>query len=788
MLQSKFSKKNDSFKAQKLFTDRTEPREVFRRSMLSLADRPKEIINYYGKGGIGKTTLLKKIIAGSPEVYAQIREKTVYNVFVSLDAFEYGNPVNILTAIRSGIQGDCGLFDYAVMQYYAKARMSVEEIRNRNHNLSMTVMGILNEVISIATASASIPVSILDKCISFIKDARIRTKYREEIAEIATLTEFELFERLPYYLGLCIANSAEKKKYHVIFLDSYESMLNRTVGGTPSADPEEWLKELFLASENVRIVIASRDRLRWDRQDPDWGEFLNAHRLNDLSAEDSLWFLERVPVTEPDIAKSIAAHAAGVPLYLDMCVDLYESAKNRGERFDADALDGKTMITDRYMRHLSDKDSYAVRVICVPRVFEPRFAQRLLAMQHLDYSTDELNILLDKSIILPLNEKRSLYKVDESVRNHLLERMPDEQKTAILEDIFACIASEKGAAVFPYFASALDTLIAHPACLAQLYGQVFRLSEFYAGAGYWLEMHDLLKKYTQSENALLRTLAVVIEIIYLRRSRELARADAFIRTHPVTKADAGEWYYLYRFLCIHVRHLMGHYDESLAAYRALLDDMDLVRPTISPHIYHLTAIKYADLLFLKGEFDASLAQTQALLDAPDLSVDDRLELLRLKGHNYRFRRMNEQAERIYASALRFAKDYRLHSANGKLYTNMTETLCCDRPKEALQWYRRSVKENSPIESYIELGKAHAAAAVAYARLREFDRADETAEKALAATEKTGYRAGRAFALAALAYVRHCEGKEEESRRHFLEMKALLEELNVYLYIIGWFEN
>ena len=787
MLQSKFAKKNAPFKAQKLFTDRVEPRAVFAESIRAVGRKPREIVNFYGKGGIGKTTLLKNLIEGSPAQYALHRPMLIGNIFLSLDAFEYANPVNILTGIRSGVRGDCGLFDYAVMQYYAKARMTIGEIRSKNSMLASPLVSVLNDALALVTSNACIPSAILDKCASLIRDARLKKKYREEIAEIATLSEFELFERLPYYLGLCINNAYEKGYFHVIFLDSYESLLNRTVSGTPSSDHEEWLKEFFLACEHVRIVIASRDRLRWDRQDSDWEEFLNLHRLKDLSEEDSLWFLQQVPIPECDIAEKIARHAGGVPLYLDMCADMYAAAKNDGERFDADVLQGKD-ITERYMRHLPDRERHAIRVIAIPRAFDLHFAQELLAAQKLNFSAEELRSLFDKSVILPLNEEETLYKVDESVRAHILERMKPERKGDILESMLDCIDPECGAGSFPYFAAALELLAADPACFARLYDKIFRRAEFFATAGYWREIHALLGPHTDAENAKLRAVAVTCELIYLRRCGNLENADAFAQAHPLAKEDAEEWYYLYRFLCIHVRHLSGRYDESLEAYRKLLDEMDLVRATVPAHVYHLAAVKYADLLFLKGNFEESLRRTEDLLQTPGLSTDDKLELIRLKGHNYRFRRRNEEAALIYASALHLAEEHGICSARGKFYTNMAESLCFIRPMEALGWYEKAREANETLENGIELGKAHAAAAVAYAQVGDFAKAEEAGKRALAEADRTRYYSGRAFALAALSFVERKRGDAQKSRAYFTEMKTLLQKLNVYLYLIDWFED
>lgn len=787
MLQSKFAKKSQDFKAQKIFTDRKEPRAVFRDSIAEFDEVPRRIINYYGKGGVGKTTLLRNIVLESGSVYAEYKKKSITNIFVSLDAFEYSNPVNILTAIRNGIKGDCTLFDYAMTQYYAKARMTIDEIKNKNKFISDTVMSMLNEVASIATANICVPMTMIGKLASLIKDAYIKEKYKQEIKEIASLNEFDIFERLPYYLGICINNAARKGKYHVVFLDSYESLLNRTVGGTPSVKQEEWLQEFFLSCDSVRIVIASRDRMRWDKQDAEWSEFLDRHRLDDLSDEDSRWFLEHVPIAEPDVIDAIVKRTAGAPLYLDMCVDIYESNKNAGTPFDPDSIASGELIVDRYMRHLTSKDRYAVKVIAVPRRFTVEFAQELLRRQNLGYTIDELYELMEKSVFVPIDEQNKVFKVDESVRNNLMSRLDTERKTDILEDILDCILAENGASVYPYFGSALETLIQNPPCFDKLYGKIFGLVDFYANAGYWRELHALLGKHVGSDSKKLAALAVVNEITYLRRSGDIHKALGFISSHPIDAPAMDEWAYLYKYLCIQINHLSGRYDESIAAYKALLDEMDLVRHTVPTHVYTVVALKYADLLFLKGDFAESLARTEQMLQSAELSVDDRLELIRLKGHNYRFRRQPAEAQAVYMSALKLIEENNMRIHLGKLYTNMTETLCTVNPLQAIEWYKKSVEENGATENAIELGKTYAAGAVAYAKAGDADTGLELAQRALDTATESGYNSGRAFALAAQAYVLSLAGKKAESEQCYKKLTALLAELNVYKYIAEWFK-
>ena len=791
MLQSKFAKKTQQFQAQKIFTDRVEPRAVFRKSIAAWEEKSQEIITYYGKGGIGKSKLLKSILEQSGDIYSELGQSKIHNIFISLDAYEYANPVNILMSIRNSVTGDCGLFDYALVQYCSKAKLSVDEIMEKNDVLSSPVMDVLNEVISIGTSSACIPTAIMKKCISFIKDMRFKEKYKEEIEELDGLNEFDIFERLPYYLGVCISYAASKGDRHVIFLDSYESALLRTVSMTPSVGNEDWLKELFLSSEQIRLVIASRDKIRWEKEDEDWKEFLNQHLLQNLSDEDSKWFLEQVPIRDGEVIAAIVNHAGGVPLYLDMCVDIYEAGVNENKPFDLSPLQKGEKVIDRYIRHLTKRDKFAVRILSMPRVFDREYAVSLLKKENLDYNGDEMEELLEKSIILPLEEIKGLYKVDESVRLHLHEQMEEHVRKEIVSQMLCCIREGKNKNNFTFFAGIMELVFENPVYIGEmgeegLAEQLLELTEYYGNAGYWNELHTLYTKYSDtkysdSQNPLTMALITLEELLYLRRTGRLEEARAFAKEHPLQKEQLGVWFYFYRYFIIQIGHLQGRYDESLAGYKELLGEMDLIKTLIPVHIYNMVSMKYADLLFLKGRFSESLKIVEMLLENHQTPLVDKIELLRIKGHIYRFNHKYEQAQLIYQSAMKLVMDNGLKAYQGKLANNMTETLCMKQPEEALIWYEKSADENGAIGNDIELGKSQAAASAAYTVQGQMEEAVGMALEAIATAKKTGYKSGELFGLAALCYAYGKKGSStEEAYDNLCDLAA---EINVYPYIV-----
>lgn len=794
-LKSKFARKNDQFKANKIFTDRTEPQAVFSESVRQIVqaqdeEHSRQIIVYYGKGGIGKTSLLKRLSGiVSREVYMRYPQYSFRNVAISLEAYDYVNPVNILSSIRSQIDGDGSLFDYALVQYYAKARVSIDEIKSKNSALPAMVMGILDEAIGICTGSASLPNALVEKGIAFIKDRRFRAKYQEEIDQIAGLNEFEIFERLPYYLGLCLNHSAENGVLHTLFLDSYESLKRRTDGLVTSVDSMEWLQELFLCTERTLFVVGSRDRLDWEKQDADWGIYLNQHLLANLSDEDCRWFLEQIPIQnangepETETIGHIIRHAGGVPLYLDLCVDLFVDSVNSGKSIDFSHFNGSSTIIDRYMRHLGEKDQHSVSVLATLESFDCDFALRMLEKQKLSYPMDEIDSLLEKSIFLQLEGSRGLWKVDESVRSHIYEQMPTKWRIVLLGDLLDTLLERRSGNVYPYFAMALRTVVAYPEYIPQVSAGLYEALDYFAGVGYWNELRQLLQPCLESEHKALRSLAVFAELIWLRRTGKLAEAVRFAQANPLEKEELGVWYYMYRFLLIHIRHLLGHYDESLLGYQELTEEMELVKNTIPVHIYNTAAMKYADLLFLKGGFARSLELTEKMLDRGDTPLPDVIELLRIKGHIYRFQRMYEKAELIYRSALKLVRNHGLWALEGKLYTNLTEATCMTDPEQSLQWYEKALEKNGQMDNGIEVGKAQAAASVATTAAGKPAQGELLARTAVMTAESTGYQSGRVFALLALAYAQKGSGKPEEAAATLRQAKQLQLGIGVYHYLI-----
>ncbi len=787
---SKFAKKQTKFIANRIFTDRINPSKVFSDSICALSSKPQEIIVYYGKGGIGKTRLLQQLIKNSDQVYSSSNKYSFHNIFMSFDAREVNNEIDIMMNLRNKLHGDGGLFDYAVINYWAKAKFTLDEIMNKNTTLSHNIHRVLEDVIALGSSAMTIPVFVLNETRDLIRDDFLQSEYGEVIDEIHTLTEAELFERLPFYLGLCFSSAAQKGDVHVFFFDAYERLQN----GSQSV---EWFMEFLASCEILRACIASRDKLRWSLENDGWDDVLNQHLLDNLSDEDSRWFLEQVPVVGEDIIANIVKHSGGVPLFLDMSVDLYQDDMNNNRTPDFSKIKHGEKLIDRYMNYLDSDSTYAVKILSIPDCFNTELALYLLEARSVHMNEEQLQELFKKSIVLSVDAGEDMWKIDRSVRMHLRDQMPKEKISAILSDILTYIKEKSDAKAFLYFTSVLNTVKRDPQSIIGLNEAIIEQIDYYGNSGFWLELDKILADCSESENINLRAISTMSKIIYIRRVGSLKDEESFISAHPLDEETLGNYYFMYAYHKIQCRHLQGYYDEALEKYRRLLDKMNLIRQAIPPHIYNTVCMKYADLLFLKGKFTESLEITEELLNGSNLPLVDQIELMRIKGHIFKFQRKFEEAKIIYLTALKLAQKQNLSAYLGKLMTNMAEVEAFINPQESVSWFEKSRLINEKNGNLIELGKAYSACAVANACLikqRAEAGCSKDAEKytydalgfanqAISLSKQAGYRSGEAFALVGLALAHKNGGNTQEYTVAVKRLETLLSELNVYTYLL-----
>ncbi len=338
----KINRNKNLIKANKVFTDREVPREVFHNEynlmkhniQLGTEVDPR-IITYYGIGGIGKSTLLKQI-------QKELIEKEESPFYTYYDFEQSSNMISVLEGLRNRLVADYKisfpLFDVVLAVY--KKKVGVQHFVDREEN-SFEENAIISSTLDIMTE-----IPVIGSAFGVVKPVtnvltELRNKKKDRAVDVFDIESNmnqpdELLRMLPEQFGKDMADFTENLKTpFVIFLDTYEQLVNELSGGSDAKDKDLWIRDddgLVLTIPNVLWVIAGREKIKWNEMDEDWKENLNQHLLGELSNADTNYFLYEAGITDVELSSDIYKVTKGVPVYLDIVVDNYFTAVQKGEK------------------------------------------------------------------------------------------------------------------------------------------------------------------------------------------------------------------------------------------------------------------------------------------------------------------------------------------------------------------------------------------------------------------------------------------------------------------------
>lgn len=775
---SKFKRKK--FQAVRKFTDRTEPRTVYANCMNDLitGDNLFKVLVYYGIGGIGKSKLLNEL--------KQNNYEKVHEVFISLDAFEFNSPTDILLSIRNQLKVPTILFDYALLKYWSLVGNSAIDIKKR-----LTENSLIWEILDYGSGLSGgiIPVGLISKSFNKLRDKYLVTftKYKEEIEVIEKADTLQLFQMLPYFLGLSIQDAYEKKDIkHVFYFDAYETMLSKLEDKAISQSPEEWIQEFIGSSEVGLFVIGSREFIKWGDQNPDWNRVLEQHILGGLSDEDAEYFLNSVPITEKEIKNEIIKTSHGIPLYLDLCVSIYESKRSsEDDIFPEDFNIAENEVVDRFLRHLESNERELIRLLSVVSIFDYKYYSFIIDSFSVGYSKSLFDEFVDTSIIRKIDEQEGIYRIDENIRGYILKSISKN----VVDDVLKLSLTFLKNNMSDYTEDILLKFYGHIYNIQPILQDVdvsyiedfLDISLYLIDKGYWAEIGTIKRQQDHAiQSVKIENAVRLLDSIYIRRTKNVVEALEQMNMVKLDQENLGRHVHFALFSKINMVRLSGDYDRAEELYRSLID-MEK-RSKGSSKLLIKVQRQYADLKFLNGEFKEAL---KILEEVEEYSQQDPLEYaenLRIIGHIYRFNWMLDEADKCYQSSLEIAKQHKMLGLEGKIYNNFTELYCYTKPERALEYGEKSIEINEMVQSPLELGKTYAALTIAYISI-DPQKSVHHFEKATQIQENANYKSGLLFAQVARGLLEFKRDDKSRLNQCIQEVKQLISEINVYHYLI-----
>jgi len=345
------------------FTDREEPRRTFWEKYDTLAGESENdvhVLNFYGIGGIGKSRLLEKLQQEMGErlsspYYAEIDFKTYQDSRITL----YNLRNKLSEAYRFRFPG----FDMGYYVYLQK----IGENKPTPESHALTEKSAFLSCLKTACGLVGIPVvniasglwEIAEKSVPEIRDyiTKHLKSYKNELLQIEIKSADKLLEYLPHLFAKDMAsNLAKLDKPFVFFIDTYEMLVNELMQTGDPLQNDLWIRDVLVRGiPRTLWVIAGREKLKWEKFDPEWKDAVESVLLGSLSPADSETFLAAEGVEEPQLRQRLCELTGGTPVYLNLCLDQYQSIKDSGKKPEISMFGtGLHTLVECFVRYMGD--------------------------------------------------------------------------------------------------------------------------------------------------------------------------------------------------------------------------------------------------------------------------------------------------------------------------------------------------------------------------------------------------------------------------------------------------
>ena len=313
------------------FTNREGFIQSFTRHLDTPTGQDLSILVFYGVGGIGKTTLVRKLCADlmqstSPLPHARFN---LENVGDQAQACR-----DVLLRLRSDLESDFSVqfprFDLALAVLLAREGGEHPPLVRMSPGLGAAFGAALEFTPSfikagLKLASQQIESAVqrsetLEHWVRQVGGTEAVLELNERFAQDDQIVLEELVRRFAQDLAGSLLERPGKACRGVLFLDTYEALWTGRESSLAAQARllDAWVRLLaeYLLGAGVLLVIAGRDRLGWGDGDPEWEACLDQHILGGVSIPDAQTFLARrgigsPPPATPDPLQTSILHCAG---------------------------------------------------------------------------------------------------------------------------------------------------------------------------------------------------------------------------------------------------------------------------------------------------------------------------------------------------------------------------------------------------------------------------------------------------------------------------------------------
>ncbi|GAA1932010.1 ATP/GTP-binding protein [Streptomyces sodiiphilus] len=775
--------------AQQVFTNRTDEVAAFDRALTELrrtldteispvvdrAQGRRNVLAYYGVGGIGKTTLSQEL---ERRLLADADGRNAVSVRIDLAEDGASDIETLLLRLRAGM-GALGnrwpAFDLALASYWARAHPG--EALQDFLDASPAVRRAARSVGLSEQIAASVEHFAPDEAgglAGLAQRAALATyrAIRNRVREGRLLSECELFAELieadatyetlsffPYLLAWDLEQQQSRggrRPDVCVFLDTFE-----VLGSHADRVAEQYLQRCVYLMPNTLFVITGRNRIDWadtgmsgelDFTGPE--RWPNLHFSNDtaeprqhlvgyLSDSDAERYLcealtrDGEPAMPAPVRERIISGAQGLPLYLDLSVSHFVELLSRGRQPSEDDFGGSfTAVATRSIRDLPREERDLVRTAAlVDRVDAGllRSGQPSLPDGCVARFLRRPFLTHDDAYDLPYALHMALRVAIMDADRGLADGWSDHDRREVAARLLRALGDRLGpSADRTAAAQSLESGLKLSGTYGVFESWMARAVQQLVEAGQWTQIGAGLTS-GQSGVPEFRAIRAAVQGVQLRRT---GRAPEAVRLLDGADTDLDPGSPVAQLVRLHLAHALrnqGDYTKAAEFYRHLLDGEfgAAARYWLCDHDY------------LNGRFRAAL---HTLLSEEGGSPAEEGERLRLIGHIWRVNARFSEATAAYREAITLARAEGLAAAEAKALVNLAQTACWSGDGSAVSTAAAQARELLDlVPNPVELVKVRSAEAMASATAGDSAAAGEAIRDTRRLADSIGYRGGHNLA-------------------------------------------
>ncbi len=773
------------------FVDRREAIALFERLLREQPRDEPRVCNFFGVGGIGKSRLQHQL----RELTAE--ETGVISARVDLQVPAMRRQDAVLAHLRHCLGKEhriqLPLFDIAFSVYWQRTNPNVPV--SSGELPLVTESEILADLIEVAgdTPVFGVVVNLVKSMDKLGRKAKRwqRVRHDADLRNLDRLDAHEMLDALTWFFAKDLLQVlGERGQRAVIFLDAHEALWEDVSARGGRGDRDAWIRDLVAQTPGVFWVVSSRDALRWDRENSSWCEpYLQLYGIGDLLPDDRLAFLADCGIKgEP--AQIIASASGGLPFYLNLSVDHWESIAEEREPLTEDFGETKEDLLSRFIGHVPRAEEEILKVLSVARSWDQELFEALVRRFNIAFPLSRWPDFCAYSFNRQSSGDRWL--MHQLMRRELLRRLDPQLCAEVHKAIFAFEQARADDPDIPIGdrAEALREALLHGVPAGALDPTWFmRTVEFFMYRGRWKVIAPALEEMEESlavgsgGDSALATLRHFAEGWILRQQGKLSEALAIYENLDLSAV--ASWEAGIRFQIANAMREAGNIAGAGLVYSELWN-----RRSADPEageVHQLIGIQLADFHYVQGRFrDAQEILHQiASLDERD-HAREVAEALRILGHIELFNELPGRGIGCYQRAGGLFERCEDLFGQAIIATNVAEASWPVDPAKAVRLASKAVELNGALGASLEVGKAHTASAYSKLLLGRVSEARHEVEESLATLEQVGYRVGAARARLCRAFVRFAEGDSHNAAEDATSAVSSFEEHAAYptLRLVG----